>query len=116
MIKVVNKKTYIEQGNPYENKQITFYIGRPSIFGNPYSHLFNTLAEYKVDTREQAIEKYREYFYNRFRTDDQFKKEVMHLIHTYIYHENLILICWCSPLSCHGDIIKDFILDYIAIV
>jgi len=37
------------------------YIGRPSKWGNPYSHLENTLADFQVNTREEAIEKYREW-------------------------------------------------------
>jgi hypothetical protein len=37
--------------SPYD-----IYIGRPSKWGNPYSHLSGTLAEYKVSSREEAIE------------------------------------------------------------
>ncbi|MFS8304204.1 DUF4326 domain-containing protein [Bacillus altitudinis] len=35
------------------------YIGRGSQWGNPFSHLSNTEADFKVDTREEAIEMYR---------------------------------------------------------
>lgn len=35
------------------------YIGRGSQWGNPFSHLFNTEADFKVDTREETIEMYR---------------------------------------------------------
>ena len=37
------------------------YIGRGSIYGNPYSHLENTKATFKVATREEAVKKYEEY-------------------------------------------------------
>lgn len=36
------------------------YIGRGSPFGNNYSHLENTKAEFVVETREEAIIKYRQ--------------------------------------------------------
>ena len=34
------------------------YIGRPSQWGNPFSHREGTLAKYKVATREEAMRKY----------------------------------------------------------
>ena len=37
------------------------YIGRPSKWGNPFSHKEGTAAEFKVDSRKQAIEKFEEY-------------------------------------------------------
>ena len=40
------------------------YIGRPSKWGNPYSHLDGTSAEFKVNTRQEAIEAYRNYILN----------------------------------------------------
>ena len=37
----------------------TEYIGRPSILGNPFTHLeTDTLAQSKVDTVEDAINEY----------------------------------------------------------
>ena len=50
-ITVRNKKTYKGTG---------IYIGRPSVFGNPYSHLDGTLAIYKTDSLEESIRKYEE--------------------------------------------------------
>ncbi|MGK7635302.1 DUF4326 domain-containing protein, partial [Salmonella enterica] len=37
------------------------YIGRPSKWGNPYSHKEDTLAEFKVKNRAEALEKYEKY-------------------------------------------------------
>ena len=39
-------------------------ICRPSKWGNPYSHKDGTLAEFKVNTREESIIKYEEYLLN----------------------------------------------------
>lgn len=37
------------------------YIGRPSKWGNPFSHKAGTLAQYRVASREEAIARYREW-------------------------------------------------------
>lgn len=70
------------------------YIGRPSRWGNPYSHKSSTLAKFKCNSREEAVEKYEEYLRN--------DKDLMRLIK---YLDGKILGCWCKPLPCHGDII-----------
>lgn len=73
-------------------------IDRGTIWGNPYSHLPHSQAKWKVDTREEAIEKYREYIMNRpdllARLDELKGKK---------------LGCWCKPQSCHGDILVELI-------
>jgi hypothetical protein len=72
------------------------YIGRPSKWGNPYTHIADkeTLAEFIVETREEAIAKYSDYIKN--------KPELMNAL---CELEGKVLGCWCSPKSCHGDIL-----------
>lgn len=73
------------------------YIGRPSKWGNPFTHLKgNTLAEFRVETREQAVESYREYLLNN--------TSLMNDLHEL---KGKVLGCWCSPQSCHGDILVE---------
>ena len=38
------------------------YIGRPSKWGNPFSHREETSAEFKVGSRAEAIQKYEELY------------------------------------------------------
>ena len=95
MIRVVNKRTYEGPGE---------YIGRPSIFGNPY-------REGKDGTREECVAKYEPYFEKRYAEDEGFREAVHALAHQALVGE-LILICWCDPLPCHGHIIRDFIQHY----
>jgi hypothetical protein len=71
------------------------YIGRPSFWGNPYSHKEGTTAEFKVETREEAVQKFEEYIQTR---PDMLERLPQLL--------NLTLGCWCAPQSCHGDILK----------
>ena len=47
MTTVHNKRNFKGEG---------VYIGRPSCLGNPYSHLENTKAAYKVRDRDEAVD------------------------------------------------------------
>jgi len=70
------------------------YIGRPSIWGNPYSHLPKSIAETRVSSRQEALELYREYLMNT--------PELLEKLPTL---RNKTLGCWCKPQDCHGDIL-----------
>lgn len=70
------------------------YIGRPSKWGNPFSHLPDTLAEFRVSTREEAISRYREWIITR--------PELMEALPEL---QNKVLGCWCSPKACHGEVL-----------
>lgn len=74
------------------------YIGRPSKWGNPFSHKPNTLAEIKVASREEAIEKYREWI-----------KSQPELLASLEELRGKILGCWCKPQACHGDILLELL-------
>ena len=77
------------------------YIGRPSLFGNPFSDKEDTLAKYKVGSREEAIEKYKEYILG--------KPELLNSLHEL---KNKVLGCWCRPNRCHGDILIELMDEY----
>lgn len=70
------------------------YIGRPSIFGNPYK-----VGKY---SREEAISRFDAYFTMRVLTDEDFRATVLDL-------KGKRLACFCKPLPCHGDIIKEYL-------
>lgn len=72
-----------------------YYIGRPSKFGNPYTHLKHTSASYVVDSREDAIHLYEEWIRSQPELMETAKKEL----------RGRVLGCWCHPLPCHGDIL-----------
>lgn len=75
------------------------YIGRPSKWGNPFTHLNKTTkAKFKVSTREEAIKKYKEWILNQ--------PELLKDLHEL---KGKILGCWCKPKSCHGDILVELI-------
>lgn len=63
------------------------YVGRPTKWGNPY-----TIG--KDGTRKEVIEKYRRYLRNS-----------PHLLESLDELSGKNLVCWCSPLPCHADIL-----------
>lgn len=73
------------------------YIGRGSIWGNPYSHKEGTMAEHVVGSRSEAIKKYEEYLLS----NDDLMKKLPDL-------KGKTLGCWCFPSSCHGDILLKY--------
>ena len=76
------------------------YIGRPSKWGNPYTHINDkkTLAEFIVESREDAINKYREYILS----NETLLNDLQEL-------DGKVLGCWCKPKSCHGDVLIELL-------
>jgi len=73
------------------------YIGRGSIWGNPFTHLSGpTRAIYTVATREEAIDSYREWV-----------KKQPELMAQLSSLKGKVLGCYCKPQDCHGDILSE---------
>jgi len=91
--KVVNIRT----GKLYD-----IYIGRgrdprtgiSGIWGNPYSHLENSEAEFLVGSRIEAILRYEEWL-----------KKQAHLMAQLPDLHGKVLGCWCPPKPCHGSVL-----------
>lgn len=83
--------------NKYK-EEYDVYIGRGSIWGNDYSHLPETKASHKTETREESIEAFKGQLWGLIRsgriTIDMLKSL-----------DGKRLGCFCKPKSCHGDII-----------
>lgn len=98
MTKVVNLYT-LSPG--WENDPEYVYIGRAGRgqtgeFGNPF-----LLG--KDGTREEVLALYREWFHSRVVYDKNFRRRVIEKL------DGKILVCFCKPLPCHGDIIIEFL-------
>lgn len=89
------------------------YIGRGSPLGNRWSHLDSSYpGAVKVATRGEAIQHYKTWLDRMIANNDVLVcNELNRLVD--IAHEKgeLKLQCFCSPLSCHGDVIKQTILS-----
>lgn len=84
-----------------------FYIGRGSVLGNPYTDINDrqTKASYIVSSREEAIEKYNEYFDIMYGSNVFFTKAIDKIYEAYKRGEDVYLECYCKPKPCHGDVI-----------
>lgn len=82
-----------------------YYIGRPSILSNPFTHdgKRSNLAKLSFKTREEAIEAYKLYFAEMYENNEEFKKAFDEIFEKYKNGEDIYLQCFCKPLPCHGD-------------
>jgi len=69
-----------------------------SIFHNPFKIDDNT-------TREEVIEKYKQYITGKLEIEPELIQELLKL-------KNKNLGCWCAPEPCHGDILLELINYY----
>lgn len=91
MPKVLNKHT-----DQYRLGDI--YIGRGSKWGNPFTHLKHLGGSLiLVDSRDEAIECYKNWFLSQPELIAAAKKEL----------KNKNLLCFCKPLPCHGDFLLE---------
>lgn len=108
MIIVYNRKN-----NQYFNND--YYIGRPSLLGNPFTHKKDTLAKEVVQSVDEAIDKYSTYIREEYQKNDAVKELINEIKTKHLNGEEIHLGCWCKPNKCHGDVIKDFINELIMI-
>ena len=64
------------------------YIGRPSIFGNPF-------VIGKDGTRDEVIAKYEAWLRSKPQLVAAAKRQL----------RGKDLVCWCAPLRCHGHVL-----------
>ena len=75
------------------------YIGRPSKWGNPFSHKDDTKAKYKVKTRDEAVEAFEKLINKLMENNPQLREDIIREL------GGKNLVCWCAPARCHGDVL-----------
>ena len=85
---------YMKVVNKYKEKY-THYIGRRSVFGNPF-----VIDE--DGTRAEVIEKYEEYARGNLKLRGVIRD----------LPESAVLGCFCKPKKCHGDVILKIWEEY----
>ncbi len=111
MIYVVHQKRSVLR---LQNVQ---YVGRPTVLGNPFTHLkTNTKALFIVPTVQDAVAQYQKWLHREiFRgSDSEVFKALLHLTDLYLRHKCLYLSCWCKDEldprkwdhDCHADILR----------
>lgn len=73
------------------------YVGRPSKFGNPFTHIKNqkTLAKFIVASRDEAVAAFEDYLNDN--------PELIKAVKTELKGKSLV--CYCAPQKCHADIL-----------
>jgi len=96
----------IRNGEKYD-----VYIGRPGkgtdgYYGNPHTMGGVYCSHCKsYHDRRGAIAEYKKDFYQRIKSDLAFKKNILKLA-------GKTLGCFCVPLECHGNVIKEYLDNY----
>ncbi len=70
------------------------YIGRPSIWGNPF-------VIGKDGTRRDVVTKYENWVVQQ--------PALMSRLHAL---RNKHLVCWCAPFQCHGDVLLRLVAEH----
>lgn len=91
-MKVLNKRT--AKADELRN---AVYVGRPTKWGNPFSHLHGTLAQFEVASRDEAVARYREWLLSQPALVEAAKREL----------KGRDLVCWCAPEACHADVLLE---------
>lgn len=94
---VANKRTWRGPGP----NQFTLYIGRPSSFGNPFK-----IGDH--GTREEVVQRYYDEFFVPMWNRHEFFRRILWALAIIAAQPgfDVVLICWCAPELCHGDVIR----------
>ena len=93
-ITVENRKTYDGDG---------FIIDRATPLGNPNRGI----------PRDISVDKYRDWLEEMLDTDNSTSRYFLHIYETLMEEKMVVLICNCKPKRCHGDIIKEMLMEII---
>jgi hypothetical protein len=100
MITVINK---------YQKPNSGEYIGRGNPLGNPYSHMPETRAQFRVDNRDEAVALYEAWLNAQIRGHNWAVINELNRLLNLAKEGDLELRCFCAPKRCHGDVIKKFL-------
>lgn len=93
LLQSINEPTKVI--NIMKDKSIEhLYVGRGSVFGNPYTHKESKLAKHKTNNREESVKKY----YQHILSNENLLKQAKGL-------HGETLGCFCYPKMCHADVL-----------
>lgn len=101
-IRVANIKTYHEQPGEtavYIGRQLRSY--KESVLANPNKLKPGATSE----ERAECLAEYERIFTARYSCQGKVHAEIIRLARIASVND-LVLLCWCKPAECHGDIIK----------
>jgi hypothetical protein len=108
-VKVKNIRPKYENLREWMSDENNIYIGRKGVvfidkkrFPNESSCFANPFKIGKDGSREEVLDKYKKFIIDILDKNEDMKK----LLKSY---KGKNLGCWCTPESCHGDILIDLI-------
>jgi hypothetical protein len=84
-----------ERGGVYIGRRNRWHLVGNSSFAHP-------VREGEVIDRPESIALYKDWFYQQLDTEPGFGEAVEQL-------RGKMLVCWCKPEKCHGDIIVEYL-------
>ena len=84
--------------NKDSNEGFDAYIGRGTLWGNPF-HVGNQEGQF---ARDEAIEKYKTHFEMNILGNESMRRGLFGL-------RGMRIACHCKPLACHGDVIAGYL-------
>lgn len=103
------------------NNPNTIYVGRPTVLGNPFSHL-NLKHTIKCETVEESVQRYKVWLVDRINTSAAVCDALNQIINVGREHGTVHLACWCrdetkpypSDHVCHADVIRNAIMTHLS--
>jgi len=93
---------HCKSGKPFD-----IYVGRPSIFGNPWTHKIGTQADFIVATREEAVNNFREWLEGT-KFQDVLQRVRAAIRVSLPSLKDKTLACWCGEKDpCHAKVLSE---------
>lgn len=81
------------------------YCGRPTIYGNPWSHKEQSLANFGVETTVDAVDNYEKWLEGTA-YQDVLQDQRLEILQNLPFLKNKILACWCADgRPCHSRVL-----------
>jgi uncharacterized protein YeaO (DUF488 family) len=78
------------------------YIGRGSPLGNPYP-----IGQF--GTRDECIAEYEKHIIEEIKLGNHAIHKELKRLHAIAQTQPVNLMCFCAPLKCHGEVIKNIL-------
>jgi len=76
--------------------EVIIDIDRPNLLSNPFRNF----------SRAENIELFDDYLKADLQHNGMMSVELRRIAWLLFNDHDVILMCWCKPLSCHGDVVK----------
>ena len=97
MIEIMNLHN-VKASKPYD-----VHVCRPHILGNPF------LLDRTRNSRNKVCDQYARWLHDEVDKLSPRYHELERIRQIYKKHGRLRLFCWCAPLRCHAETIRDYL-------